>query len=231
MGAAMDMLANPIWESLHTCLEYLAEANDGARRLPPEVTLLAGFAAPTAEAFESLARLQADGMPSVVFLHEPIELPAGWQEIDADGLLQMVQVRDAQMPAAPEDMIELGERDTGEMVGLAKLTKPGPFGRRTRELGTYVGVRREGKLVAMAGERLRLPGFTEVSAVCTHPEFLGRGLAAGLMGAVIDRMRAKGETPFLHVRSSNTRAIELYKRLGFEESRRFHFMVLAPVRR
>jgi GNAT superfamily N-acetyltransferase len=226
----MDMLANPIWESLRTSLEYLAEVSDGARRLPPEVTLLAGFAEPTEAAFNSLAKLQADGMPSVVFLHKPIALPGGWREIEADGLMQMVQVRDAQMPAAPADIIELVERDTGEMVGLAQLTKPGPFGRRTRELGTYVGVRREGKLVAMAGERLRLPGYAEVSAVCTHPEFLGRGLAGGLMGAVIERMRAKGETPFLHVRASNTRAIELYKRLGFEESRRFHFVVLAPVR-
>jgi ribosomal protein S18 acetylase RimI-like enzyme len=230
MSAAVDALANPIWHSLQTCLAHLAEVSGGARRLPPEVTLLAGFAEPTAEAFASLAKLQSDGMPSVIFLHEPIVLPAGWREIDADGLLQMVQVRDAQMPAAPADMIDLRERDAGEMVGLAKLTKPGPFGRRTRELGTYVGVRREGKLVAMAGERLRLQGYTEVSAVCTHPEFLGRGLAGGLMGAVIERMRAKGETPFLHVRASNTRAVELYKRLGFEESRRLYFMVVVPAR-
>lgn len=226
----MELLANPIWASLHTCLEYLAEVNDGARRLPPEVTLLAGFAEPTPEAFDSLAKLQADGMPSALFLERPVTLPRGWREIESDDLAQMVQVRDAPMAAAPPDMIDLGGRDIGEMIGLANLTKPGPFGRRTRELGTYVGVRREGKLVAMAGERLRLPGYAEVSAVCTHPEFLGRGLAGGLMGAVVERMRAKGETPFLHVRASNTRAIELYKRLGFEESRRFHLLFLAPVR-
>jgi predicted GNAT family acetyltransferase len=143
----------------------------------------------------------------------------------------MVAEREAKTPAAPEDIIELGEADTAEMIALARLTKPGPFGTRTRELGTFLGVRREGTLAAMAGERMRLADYAEISAVCTHPDFLGRGLAGGLMAAVMERMRKKGETPILHVRANNSRAIELYGRLGFVERRRLELLVIAPLPR
>jgi ribosomal protein S18 acetylase RimI-like enzyme len=228
-NAPMNPLDNPIWEALRTSLERFAEVNGTARRFPPEVTLLAGFAEPTREAFESLGRLQADGRPSVLFLHRAIDPPASWKVIETDTLAQMVAERETQMPAAPDDVIELGDSDTADMMALAKLTKPGPFGLRTRELGTFLGVRREGRLAAMAGERLRLAGYAEISAVCTHPDFLGRGFAGALMAAVMTRMRKKGETPILHVRADNLRAIELYTRLGFVERRRFEFLVSVPL--
>lgn len=98
---------------------------------------------------------------------------------------------------------------------LAEITEPGPFSKRIRELGNYIGVERNGKLVAMAGERLRLPGYVEVSAVCTHPEHSGRGYASLLVSEMVRRIRASGDVPFLHVRSENARATELYQRLGF----------------
>jgi predicted GNAT family acetyltransferase len=101
------------------------------------------------------------------------------------------------------------------MIELTALTKPGPFSTRTHELGTYLGIRDAGKLVAMAGERLKVPGFTEVSAVCTHPEHTGHGYARILMSEVMRRIRSRGEAPFLHVREDNVRAIALYERLGF----------------
>jgi predicted GNAT family acetyltransferase len=223
----MNPLDNPAWVALGTCLERFAEVSGTARRFPPEVTALAGCAEPTQEAFESLARLQADGRPSALFLGRIVNPPAGWNVIERDSLVQMVAERETKMPALPEDMIELGEADTEEMVALAKLTKPGPFGTRTRELGTFLGVRREGRLAAMAGERMRLADYAEISAVCTHPDFLGRGLAGGLMAALMERMRKKGETPILHVRANNSRAIELYGRLGFAERRRFELLVIA----
>ncbi|PYX89790.1 MAG: hypothetical protein DMG68_03950, partial [Acidobacteria bacterium] len=113
-----------------------------------------------------------------------------------------------------------------EMLGLTQLTKPGPFGQRTRELGSYLGIRKNGVLVAMAGERLRVPGHTEVSAVCTHPDHLGRGYAASLMRAVMQRIRDRGETPFLHVRHDNERAIGLYRRLGFRDRALLHLSVV-----
>lgn len=112
------------------------------------------------------------------------------------------------------------------MLALAQLTKPGPFGLRTRELGTYIGIRQNGQLVAMAGERLRVPGFTEISAVCTHPDHLGRGYAATLMTELMHRIRSRGEVPFLHVREDNTRAIPIYERLGFRKRVLLHFAVV-----
>ncbi len=225
----MNPLDNPIWEALQTKLERFAEVGAAARRFPPEVTLLAGCAEPTPEAFASLATLQTDGRPSVLFLDRVVNPPVGWKVIERDSLVQMVFVREAEMPEIPKDIIELGEADTVEMLALAKLTKPGPFGTRTRELGTFLGLRREGRLAAMAGERLRLANYAEVSAVCTHPDFLGRGLATGLMAAVMERMKKKGETPILHVRANNSRAIGLYERLGFVERRRFELLVSVPL--
>jgi predicted GNAT family acetyltransferase len=112
------------------------------------------------------------------------------------------------------------------MMALTALTKPGPFGNRTHELGTYLGIRREGKLIAMAGERLKIPGYTEVSAVCTHPEHTGHGYARILMAEVMERILGRGETPLLHVREDNVRAIELYQRLGFRLRVLLHFAVL-----
>jgi ribosomal protein S18 acetylase RimI-like enzyme len=113
------------------------------------------------------------------------------------------------------EIVELGAPDSAEMIELTALTKPGPFDKRTHELGTYLGIRREGKLVAMAGERLKIPGYAEVSAVCTHPEHTGRGYARVLMTEVMQRILGRGESPFLHVREDNVHAIELYHRLGF----------------
>jgi predicted GNAT family acetyltransferase len=112
------------------------------------------------------------------------------------------------------------------MIELTALTKPGPFSTRTHELGTYFGIREGGKLVAMAGERLKVPGYTEVSAVCTHPEHTGKGYARVLMIEVMRGIRQRGETPFLHVRQDNERAIALYERLGFIKRHRGHFAVI-----
>ena len=123
-------------------------------------------------------------------------------------------------------IVELGANDSPEMLELTALTKPGPFGPRTHELGYYVGIRDAGKLVAMAGERMKVPGYTEVSAVCTHPDHLGKGYAAALMTEIMRSIRAHGEKPFLHVRSDNARAIAIYERLGFYKRWEGHYAVL-----
>jgi predicted GNAT family acetyltransferase len=148
---------------------------------------------------------------------EPYQPQSGWTLVASATLLQMVceEIQLSSPAHAVTAVVELGASDVPEMIGLTTLTKPGPFNQRTHELGSYLGVRRECKLVAMAGERLKVPGFTEVSAVCTHPEHTGRGYAGLLMIEVMQRIRGQEETPFLHVREDNTRAIELYKRLGF----------------
>jgi len=112
------------------------------------------------------------------------------------------------------------------MLTLTELTKPGPFSKRTHEMGEYWGIRENGRLVAMAGERLRIAGFTEVSAVCTHPDCLGRGYAGALISMLVRRMCGRGERPFLHVRADNSRAVDLYERIGFEKRVLMHYVVL-----
>lgn len=230
----MESLDNPIWSALATRQERLAETCKLARRFPPDVTSLGAFAElPTPEAFQSLACLQKAVAPkeaTALFLLEPPELPAGWTMHELVPLDQMVCDKFTRATASAArpvpEFTELTEADVPEMVALAELTKPGPFARRTRELGTYLGIRWQGRLAAMAGERMRLPGYTEVSAVCTHPDFLGLGYAAGLMSELIQQIERRGERAFLHVRSANRRAIELYERLGFRRRLTFQLTVL-----
>jgi predicted GNAT family acetyltransferase len=165
------------------------------------------------------------GEDAGLFLDSFLTPPAGWTVIETAPLLQMVHEGSEPLTSNVEGE-ELNVADVSQMVALAELTKPGPFGTRTRELGAYIGVRRKGRLVAMAGERLRVPGYTEVSAVCTHPEHLGCGYASALVAELMRRICSRGEVPFLHVRSENRRAIELYKRLGFTERLTFRFALL-----
>jgi len=222
-------LDNPIWSALTTRQAHFAETFNQARRFPLDVTSLGGFDEPSRERYESLAALQSAGGPTGLFLTDRTSLPPGWRIVDEAPLLQMV--REARQEAVPVTVpvgtpgwIELTEQDVPEMVELAGITKPGPFGKRTRELGTYIGIRRAGKLVAMAGERLRVPGYSEISAVCTHPEQLGQGFAAGLTTALIGMIVSRGEVPFLHVRATNRRALELYRRLGFAGRSLFQYV-------
>jgi len=151
-----------------------------------------------------------------VFVEEAVAA-SGFQLVSSVALLQMVREKGDKTDGKKVAFVELGESDVPEMMALAELTKPGPFSRRTREMGDYVGVREDGKLIAMAGERLRVPGYTELSAVCTHPDHLGRGYAGFLMSEIIRRIVERGERPFLHVRPENARAVGLYERLGFEK--------------
>ena len=115
-----------------------------------------------------------------------------------------------------EGMQPLGDADAADMLALARLTEPGPFLERTHTMGRFLGIRIEGRLAAMAGERMRFPGYTEVSGVCTHPDFRGRGLARRLSAAAAVAIEARGERPFLHAWRSNRSAIALYESLGFE---------------
>jgi len=127
------------------------------------------------------------------------------------------------------DVTVLGASDTDDMVDLAERTKPGPFTSGTRLLGTYLGVRREGKLIAMAGERLHPEGWTEISAICTDPVARGQGLASRLTRAVAHGIRQRGETPLLHVVATNEAAIRLYRSMGFEHRSDFIYTGLRPV--
>jgi len=193
-----------------------------------EVTSLCAFEEPNDHGYTSLARLAGPGGTATIFLEHPYQQRPGWEYIIGAPLLQMVCENGAAMThsSASSEFVELGDKDSADMLELTALTKPGPFGPRTHELGYYVGIRDGGKLVAMAGERLKVPGYTEVSAVCTHPDHLGKGYAGTLMTEVMRCIRERGETAFLHVRGDNSRAIAIYERLGFRTRWAGHFAVL-----
>ena len=142
--------------------------------------------------------------------------PPGLVTIKAAKGVQMVTTRRAAGERVREDIVRLTDADAPEMLALARLTEPGPFLSRTHQMGTFVGIRIDGRLAAMAGERFRFPGHTEVSGVCTHPDFRGRGLARRLSAAVAAGIEARGERPFLHAWKTNRAAIALYESLGFE---------------
>jgi len=230
----MHPLDNVIWQALTTRQAQFAEIFDAARRFPREVTSLSAFEEPSPTGYASLAGLVGEGGTAAVFLDNSYERREGWNLVGGATVLEMVcknGSRSLQASSASPEILELGANDSSEMVKLAALTKPGPFGTRTYELGYYVGIRDAGKLVAMAGERLKVPGCTEVSAVCTHPEYTGRGYAGLLMLEVMGRIRERGEKPFLHVRSDNMGAVRLYERLGFKTRVVLHYAILRRLKR
>jgi|SRR5215469_348621 len=223
----MHLLDNPIFNALSTCQANFADSYGVLRRFPSEVTPLGGFPEANDEGFAALRGLLAKGGGLGVFLPSRMSPPDGLEIMLEGPLLQMILENGSLLPKSSKthEFVELCPADVPEMVELATMTKPGPFATRTHEMGTYLGIRKEGKLVAMAGERLRLPGYTEISAVCTHPDHLGHGYAGFLMTVLAERMRSSGEVPFLDVRPENTRAVQLYERLGFRKRLLYHYAV------
>jgi ribosomal protein S18 acetylase RimI-like enzyme len=230
-ATAAHPLDNVIWRALTTRQKGFARVEGNARKFIDDVGPLAAFADKDVKDYDALARLAAKGTVVALFLDAAWQPRAGWKLVAEAPLTQMVrEKRGAQMPSRPGQRIEtLGAPQSPEMQELAALVRPGPFGPRTHELGDYVGIRDEaGKLVAMAGERMKVPGFTEISAVCTHPAHTGKGYAAALIMKVVAGIEARGETAFLHSRADNDRAIALYERLGFRPRWSGYFAALLP---
>jgi ribosomal protein S18 acetylase RimI-like enzyme len=189
-----------------------------ARRFPLDIGPFAGMAAQSQAAYDDLALLSNRDEATVLFLDQPPLQVNGWHLEVSDQLTQMIYQGS---PDVDEDteLIPLMDADVPEMLGLTDLTRPGPFRQRTYQLGTYYGIRVAGQLVAMAGERLKTRLYTEVSAVCTHPDFQGKGYAQRLMRGVIRQIVSDGRVPFLHSRSDNAQAIHVYEKLGFQVRR------------
>ncbi|HEX4108035.1 MAG TPA: GNAT family N-acetyltransferase [Solirubrobacteraceae bacterium] len=221
-----ERLDNPVYWALSEAHRELAQIHGRVRRYPDDVApFFALPPAPTARDWQDAIELVPVGTFAAIVQGDGVA-PAPWLLVRAFDVVQMTGERVAGAPA-PE-AVALGRADVPEMLALVGETDPGPFLKRTIELGRYVGIRREGRLVAMAGERLHLDGWTEISAVCTSAAYRGSGLAWTLIARLVVGIRSRGEQPFLHVLTSNTGAIRLYEALGFQVRRQARIDVLTP---
>lgn len=212
-------LANPVWHALTGAHRHLAVRTAEAGRYPAAVAPFAAVGRPTDAALAQLRSMLVPG--ETVWIAAPGRplIPGLALETELD-CVQMLLARDAPAPPIPAgllgaEVVALGASDAPEMVALTDLAFPGFFRPQTHRMGAYVGVRSEGRLIAMAGERLRLAGGPELSGICTHPAHRGRGLATVLIAHLVARHRRDGLISWLHVGAANTRAIDLYEGLGF----------------
>jgi GNAT superfamily N-acetyltransferase len=218
------VLDNPVWSALTGPQSAVALGEGRAVRYPLEVSPFAALDDhPDEAAWTDAARLP--GADAFVLVAPQLPPPEDWEiRMSVPGIQMLAQSVEAE---TDREAVPLGPSDVPDMLGLVAKTRPGPFLPRTIELGDYIGIRRDGTLVAMAGERLRLPGWTEVSAVCTDETVRGAGLASRLVRAVVAAIRDRGDEALLHVASTNTSAIRLYRALGFVERREIDFVLVS----
>ena len=216
---AMHPLERPVWSALTSRQAPISMRRGAAVRFAPDYGIFAALADPSAASLADLSALVAE-TGDVAIVEAAAAPPAPGTVVVSEALCwQMVMEEPTPGPPPAFEIVVLTEADAPEMLALATLTRPGPFFGRTHQLGRFIGVKQDGVLVAMAGERMQPAGFTEVSGVCTLPDHRGRGYAAALMREVAGRIVARGETPFLHAYAANTGAIGLYETLGFRFSR------------
>jgi GNAT superfamily N-acetyltransferase len=209
-----SLFANPVWHALQTTHSHFAVSAGEACRYPADVTPFAALASPTKSALQSLHSLLAPQEYVWIIGESYPSIP----ELLCDGTLdclQMVLPEQVTPPGPKPKIVPLSHANAPEMVALTDVAFPGFFRSRTCEMGTYYGVRSEGALIAMSGERLILDGYPEISSVCTHPSHRGQGYAESLIWQIVRNHRRDGVVSWLHVSAENHHAIELYRRMGF----------------
>lgn len=226
MSADTSVLDNPIWHALTTAHAHFAEGDDLARRYPADIGPLTGMKEQSSQAYASLAKILGPDDVSVLFLESPPSLPDGWRLLQCIRMEQMICLSTPQINHHGFAIKKLTTEDVPEMRKLAEATEPGPFRKRTIELGGYKGIRAENRLASMTGQRCNLSDFIEVSAVCTWPEFRGRGYANALVSTVANSVFEQNKTPFLGVRQDNASAIRVYEKAGFKIRRMLYVVVL-----
>ena len=218
-------LDNVMWSALTTVQRDWSRGNALARRYLPEFARFAGVPGVAAATLDALAAdMAADEVVAVSDL-EAFDPGPRFDVVDRKNLVQMVGAVSGGV-REPQRFRRLGSTDVPRMTALVQLTEPGPWFERTSELGRFSGFEVDGRIVAMAGERMRVPGHTEISGVCCHPDWRGQGLAGDLMRLVSQAIVARGETPFLHVIAENASAIALYEKLGLRARLRTRLTIL-----
>ena len=221
-----DILYNPVYQALLTGDAHLSFGNETVKYFDPEVSPFAGFHQDNSRGFDELYNKLSPGREILYATPLMMKEPGGWEVLVEIKGLQFVFDMEWKSVELSINPVPLGNKNIEEMVQLAALTKPGPFGPRTIEFGHYHGIFAGGRLAAMTGQRLHVAHYSEISAVCTHPDHLGKGYAASLIRHQLNLIHSQGQRAFLHVREDNERAIALYHRLGFKINRvmNFYFM-------
>ncbi|RAJ29159.1 GNAT family N-acetyltransferase [Pedobacter cryoconitis] len=215
MEKYLPLLDNPIWNALETVHQDFSTGNSAIKRYSEGTIPFMGMANPDGELLTQIAPYFK--VNEEVFLKDNLAfIPEGWEVLNRLNCLQMCYIPTLNKAVNMEQIVKLSAFDNQELLQLVNLVQPGFFKERTAALGDYYGVKKDGKLVAVAGERFNLNGFTELSAVCTHPDHTGNGYAQRLLNVLCNKNLAQGNTPFLHVVDTNTRAIKIYEHLDFK---------------
>jgi predicted GNAT family acetyltransferase len=209
------VLDRPAWSALNTSHAHLAIGDARAKRYPATIVPFAATGDDGSENLQALAALVAPNDVVVFLQADKVALPQSLASISEAAAVQMLCVG-PRRPVTDDRIQRLTTDDAPAMLALAELTRPGPFTLRALQLGGFWGIKIEGRLIAMAGERLKQPGYTELSGVCTHPDAQGQGLGKLLSTFVAAEIAARGDQPYLHAYATNSVAIELYKSIGFE---------------
>jgi ribosomal protein S18 acetylase RimI-like enzyme len=219
-------LDNPAWYALCSGNKNFSNGNDKVKFFDREVSPFIAAKENSEEYFQLLFDLIPHNEAVIFISSKQMAFPSIWNIRRLIKGIQMIYESHKIEEEPNADIIPLNNSHIDQMVSLTKLTDPGPFESRTIEFGHYYGIMKQNKLVAMAGQRLHVNDFTEISAVCTHPDFTGKGYAKDLLRHQIHRMQSSSFTPYLHVRSDNHRAINVYESLGFKTRKEIFFYVL-----
>ncbi|WP_144107473.1 GNAT family N-acetyltransferase [Paraburkholderia sp. BCC1886] len=223
--ATEEYLVNPVWIALTEAPEAFVERRAGAARYHPEFAPFGAAQHYDAQSVSQVAAMLQPAQRLSFFTEEKPDLPPGFDIVREAVANQMVATRGF-AESSDRRIVRLGVDNAADMLRLAGLAEPGPFSARTNELGHFFGIRERGELVAMAGERMTAGQYVEISAVCTHPEWRGRGLGRLLMEHLSATIQERNKIPFLHVFISNVGAVRLYREIGFRVSRTLHLTAI-----
>jgi len=220
------LLNKPVFNALNTVEARFSKGTEYVKYFDATMSPFAGFADGYEKGFEELYQLLPAGRRILYATRDEIASHQSWQRMAYIQGLQFVYEGNTGPSTSSHHLLPLTSNHVDEMIALAMLTKPGPFDKHTINFGHYFGIFEAGKLVAMTGQRLHLPGYSEISAVCTHPTALGKGYATALLQHQLHLIGSNGDIPFLHVRADNSRAIDVFERLGFKKNGSMNFSFL-----